>query len=186
MPGFIINGEGFGPKATSETARVYRWTLQFDSIGPMIDVALYALSVQRPSPEFEVQYMHHKQAKINLPGKIKWNPINVKFYEVIDGVDTATAQAIWIYWSNVMEYTTNKLVVRNNSAGINFRTTCRIYTEDGLGSRYHKYTLYNVWPSKIDPAEFTYTDTAISTIGVTFQYDACEEEDVRGGEVQVR
>ena len=80
MPGFNINGDGKGPSSLVEVVRTHRWRLEFLQIQGLRDIQQYALSCQRPSMEIDTIVMHNGQTRINLPGKYKWNPINVKFY----------------------------------------------------------------------------------------------------------
>ena len=173
MPGFNINATGAGPNANVEPAHSHRWLFEFDQVGAMNGVALYAMQTQRPSVEFDVNKMHHGQTQIYMPGKHKWNPINVKFYEILDSVPGggSTAFEIFMYWAE--NANTAVVFLEQNKLNKDFRTSCGIYLLDGRGGRVHHYSLSNTWPSKVEPSELVFTNSDISTIQVTLHYDAC-------------
>lgn len=172
----MIHGEGPGPAANKETVRSHRWRFELQALK---DFVIYALSCQRPSYESDTVIMHNGINQIHLPAKIKWNPINVVFYDIIEGVGSLTARKIFEYWSGF-----NTLVGGGQSGPINlmrnivnprYRATADIYLEDGMGKDVHKYTLINMWPSKVEPSELSYDSSDIATIQATLTYDAAEE-----------
>jgi phage tail-like protein len=172
MPGFNINGDGKGPSSLVEVVRTHRWRLEFLQIQGLRDIQQYALSCQRPSMEIDTIVMHNGQTRINLPGKYKWNPINVKFYEVLTSGGT-TALKIFEYWSEsaraVVNFNTNTINPEFRSSNTN------ISLEDGAGNWQHLYVLQNAWPSKVAPADLTYSSSDIATIQVTLTYDSALE-----------
>lgn len=174
MPGFKIGDTGGPANSLVEAMRVHRWQFIFDQIEGLKDVAIYALSTQRPSPQIDQMVMHHKQNQINLPGKHKWNPINVKFYEIQDlPIGDTTTSAIFNYWADDAASAVINFV--SNTINPNFRTNCRIQMEDGAGDFAHEYTLYNAWPTKVEPVELNYSSSDLATVQVTLVYDACDE-----------
>ena len=181
MPGFSINGAGRGPNANVQPAFSHRWLFEFDQIGTMKGVALYAMSTQRPSVEIDTVKLHLGQTEIYMPGKHRWSPINVKFYELIDGLpdgDT-TAREIFVYWAKNVNSAV--ILLAQGRINPNFRATCSISLQDGLGESKHTYSLSNVWPIKIEPSELTYATGEISTVQVTLRYDAAFEQGSSGG-----
>lgn len=171
MPGFNItsanSGTGSGPSATTESTRSHRWKFTFLGIGSLDQVVMYALSCQRPTIEIDNIPFHYKQTVAYLPGKHKWNPISVKFYEMLDGVNTASK--IFTYWANGV------ISIDTNTINPKFAGRASISTLDGAGSEQYYYTLYNVWPGKIEPSELDYSNSTLATIQVTLNYDAVEE-----------
>ena len=171
MPGFNISGlEKNSPSATAEPFFTYRWSIFFNEIQGLKNVVMYAMSCQRPSVEFDRTQMHNKQNHLNLPGKHKWNPIVVKFYEI---VDISTPTEIFSYWTG--SGAGGLLDLNTNTLRKKFSTKASIYLEDGQGSHVHTYSLYNVWPCKIDPSELDYTNSNVSTVSVTLSYDNADE-----------
>jgi len=175
MPGFKINGEGSGPNAGVEPAFTHRWLFEFDQVGTMKGVALYAMSTQRPSAEIDVIKFHHGQTEANLPGKNRWSPINVKFYEILNGLPEGdnTAREIFTYWAENVNSAV--VLLADGKINPNFRTGCTISMLDGLGEPKHLYSLSNVWPIKIEPSELNYSSSELATVQVTLRYDAAFE-----------
>jgi len=172
MPGFKIHGEGKGPSATVESARAHRWEFYFTGgdIGDLSNLDVYALSSQRPVLEIDKAVMHAGINQIHLPGKYKWNPINVKFYETLKG-STLSTYALFKYWSEkVINLKQHTVKLPQES-----QTQARVAMLNGAGVGVYFYVLYNVWPSKVEPAELTYTSSEISTVQVTLTYDAADE-----------
>jgi hypothetical protein len=178
MPGFNIPMPGAGggaapsagtPSANVEAFRAHRWRVEFEAF----DVTAYAISCQRPSPEIDVIVMHKGLTQIHAPGKVKWAPIAIKFYEVV-GKDTTSSIYFFNKWS-LTKY--GPVVLKSNRNGRNFRDApgVKIYLEDGDGKEKHTYTLYHAWPSKIEPSELTYQGSELSTIQVQFVYDSAWE-----------
>jgi len=178
MPGFNINqavADGVrAPSATVESVRLSRWSLQFDGIPSLGDVVLYAQSCQRPSFEIDTIVLHNKQNQIRMPGKYRWAPINVKFYEILDLNGNTTPSILFNYWSSGG----NKSVADFKINGLNkdFRTTVEIYLEDGSGKTVHTYQLWNAWPFKIEPTELNFTTSDIGTTVVSLNYDSAQEK----------
>lgn len=174
MPGFKINGAGQGPNADVEPARVHRFSFRFDTLGGLRDVVLYALSSQRPSVEIDQIKIHHKQTEAYLPGKHKWSAINVKFYELTQGLAGGTTSSqIFNYWAGGQG---GPIDFRSNSIRNGFgKADVDINLEDGQGSPVHIYKLYGVWPTKVEPVELNYSSSDLSTVQVTFRYDSAYE-----------
>jgi len=176
MRGFSINGAGQGPNANVQPAFSHRWLFEFGQIGTMKGVALYAASTQRPSAEIDTIKLHLGQTEAYLPGKHRWSTINVKFYELLDGLpdgDT-TAMEIFVYWAENVDSAV--VLLAQGKINPNFRTSCSVGLLDGLGESKHLYELSNVWSIKIEPSELTYATGEISTIQVTLRYDAAFEK----------
>lgn len=172
MPGFRINNGGSGPDPIVEAIRSHRWRFEFTNIGTLSDVVLYAHTCQIPSVDIEITKIHNRQTEINMPGKYKWNPINVKFYEVAWGPTSGTALDIFKYWSSGANAVVN---FSSNTVNKDFRTQAAITLEDGEGGGLHTYKLSNVWPSKVEGSELSYTNNELATISVTLVYDSAEE-----------
>jgi hypothetical protein len=139
------------------------------------EISLFAKTCQRPSPEFDQITIHHKHEEIYRPGKIRWNPIDIVFYEALDtdsGFDL-TAQTIYDWWSksiynlNSQKQVTVREIYENN---------CSISMLNGAGIVCWKYNLYNAWPSKISAKDCDYTGSDLSEISVNVKYNKAIEE----------
>jgi hypothetical protein len=171
MPGFSINGSK-GPDPNVEPYRAHRWSFIFAQVHDLADVELYAMTCQRPSVDFDTITLHNQQTRINMPGKHKWNPINVKFYEV-QQFEVASARKLFDYWANGSN---GPLNYKTNTLNKDFRTTATVVLESGIGVGTHGYELYNTWPSKVAPSELNYSSSDLTTIQVTLTYDSARED----------
>jgi len=171
MPGFSINGSR-GPDPHVEPYRAHRWHFYFASILDLTDVELYAMTCQRPTVDFDTITIHNQQTRINMPGKHKWAPISVKFYETQQG-EYSSARSIFDYWAggsnSVLNFETNTLTR-------DFRTVVKIALESGAGVGTHAYELFNTWPSKVAPSELSYSSSDLTTVQVTLTYDSARED----------
>ncbi len=173
MPGFNIQGTGGELNALYEVGRAHRWRVSIIGGAPTIDrdVTLAALSVTRPSPEFEKITIHHKQNEVHLPGKSKWGPMDIVFYELItEQLSALTAQEIFSYWARqVIDLDNNQLVLGQ------FKRIINIDQIQGEGAGVTSWQCYGAWPMKVEPSELNYSSSELSTIKVTFSIDAHEE-----------
>lgn len=182
MPGFSIKVEGCtdgedqtdagyeGPNPNVETGRKYRYRLRV--LEPVQDVLLYAYKCQRPTSEVDRIVMHHGQDEIYKPGKSRWLPIEVTFYEVITSTNI-TAQYLSKWWGKAMVNVQDSLLNRDSS----FKKTCELEMVDGDGNPIWLYKMFGVWPSKVSGSDFSYTDTDLSEITCTLEIGKVIEED---------
>jgi hypothetical protein len=170
MPGFKLNGQDKGPSAQVEPARAHRFSFRFEALK---NIALYALSTQRPSVEFDQVKLFHKQTEVYLPAKHRWSPITVKFYELVQGLPGGTTAAqLFSYWAKG-----KPLIYSRNTLAAGFgKSNVDIDMEDGFGARVHLYKLYGAWPTKVEPSELNYSNTELATVAVTFRYDSAYED----------
>lgn len=172
LPGFNINGQGSGPSSTIDTARQHRW--KFTAFDPIKDILLFAHKCGRPGPEFDKIIMHHGQDHINFPGKNRWPPIEISFYQVVGGANDV-AGAIYDWWT--------KSVVNLSKSKINLiKRTCELQQLDGKGVGVYVYTMYGCYVSKISPDDLDYSSSAISEITFTLEMDKATETRAAGSE----
>lgn len=205
MPGFLINtiaptpeenrfeGRNFtsGPSNLVDTARKYRWifeslTSAAAPVAPFGEnrgtdgILLYAHKCGRPTYETEDVVIHSGLTEIHRPGKVKWNPIEMSFYEKIysssvnNGFNTGyneVADKIYTWWRAMID------------TSYNLTYSPSLYTKDavlkqldGAGSTIYTYFLYNCWPIKVSPDDLDYSNSDISEITVTIRYDKAEEK----------
>lgn len=188
MPGFIISDpsgtkcEEKGPKSIAqsnlETARSHRWEITIYALSSEgANIAVYAHKCGRPSHETAIITYHHSQNEIYMPGKDKWNPIDISFYEtkLYDNAGQ-TAAEIYKWWGkSVLEYKNSKILG-------GFKKTIDIKSLDGMGEEFYKYKLLGAWPSKITPTELDYSSNDIAEITVTVVYDKAQEDNNEAGD----
>ncbi len=173
MPGFQIfggacgvQGGANGPSATTETARLHRF--EFTTLGPLGGILLYAHRSGRPGPDIDVVTVHHSQDEVYTPGKNRWKPIEITFYEAANGNDQV-ASAIFQWWSQSILNIGASLV--NGSP----KQNASLSLLDGFGGSVWSYNMYGCWVPKVDPSTLDYSDTNIAEITFTLQYDKASE-----------
>lgn len=184
MPGFnIITAEGCndagvrnsaynGPDPNVEIARNYRWLLEILSpFGSIRDgILLYAHKCQRPTIEVDEVVIHNSQTEIYRPGKNRWMPIELTFYEKCRGQVDEAAQRIYSWWAETMI-----LIEQVKQNNLSYRKNASLAMLDGAGDTIWQYDLYNCWPIKISPSELDYSDTGLAEITMTLRYDKARE-----------
>lgn len=168
MPGFSVLGMGLGPNAAVEPATSYRW--RFVTLGPLNQIVLYAHKADRPGPEIDQIVLHHGQDEINLPGKNRWRPIEISFYEVIQGSRDQAASSIYRWWSQ------ETINIQASKIAPNFRKNCQLAMLDGRGSIVWSYYLYNCWISNVTPSTLDYRNNEIAEITFKLMMDKAKEE----------
>lgn len=186
MPGFAIplNGTGckavppdpLAPNARMETSRVYRY--QFNIFQPLDKIKVICHKSDRPIPEIDRITMHHGQDEIYWPGKNRWRPIEITFYEGHLAPNTdSTCKAIYDWWSkNVVNIAFSQIVTK-------FKQNCSLQMLDGNRNPVWTYSMYGCWPSLITPSSLNYSESEIAEVTVRVEMDKCVE-DVQGGFAQ--
>jgi hypothetical protein len=172
MPGFNINGIGDGPSAKIETARKNRW--RFTALDPVQNILLFAYKSARPQPEIDRITMHQAQDEAHFPGKNRWNPIDVSFYEVVSHPDsffaTSVALAIYQWWGTRIIDLANSKIAEGP-----IKKRCELVLLDGCDTWVHIYVMDGCWISKVTPDDLDYSDSDILDITFTLQMDKCRE-----------
>lgn len=199
MPGFDIKSyipsachdgptptPGYNSKLENniETARRYRYRLEILEPLNQDNLLLLAYRITRPTVEFDQVTIHNGQGEIYRPGKNRWMPIEVAFYERVSGVGGArndpnatggydkAASLIYKWWAET-------LININNSLHGNltaYRKPAEVAMLDGLGNAIWTYYLVNCWPLKVDPSDLSYIDSEIADITLTLSYDRALEK----------
>lgn len=200
-PGEFVPIEGTVPPNDVETARRYRY--RFESLEPLDknNLLLFAYKATRPNIEIEQITIHNGQDEIYRPGKVKWLPIDITFYERVYGeMDSGTnsggydqpAELIYQWWAEsviiintslqgpLWDYATPPPTINGPRVierhGKNYRKACQLEMLEGSGAAIWTYYLVNCWPMKITPCELGYADTEIADITITLAYDKAIEK----------
>ena len=177
MPGFNI-GVGCSdgsPSNTLETGRKNRFILKM--LDPLTsDITIVAHKCTRPTPEFSVVTMHNGQDEITNPGKNRWAPITISFYEVVNSIGTNdTAFQIYKWWSEgILDLSKSRLLKT-------FKKTCILQMIDGAGAAIWEYKIYGAWISKVSPDDLDTSESAVSEITLTLNIDKAEEVQRKAG-----
>lgn len=179
VPGFKIttqtkcqdpadNSSDPGITGTLDSQRSHRYLLTV--FQPIKDILVAAHKASRPAPNFDKITMHRGQEEIYLPGKIRWKPIEVTFYQaqLSSGVDTA-ASKIYSWWANTV------YSISSGSLQSDYQTNADLAMLDGNGQPNWVYHMLEAWPEDITPTELDYSASAIAEITVKIAYNKCTE-----------
>jgi len=173
MPGFQISGSGGGPgpRNVVETRRKHRWVFRAFGGAVADDVLLHLQRAQRPKHSYEEAVMHHNQEEVYFPGKTKWEPITLGFYDALQQPDSSLA--MW-NWLNV---TVQPSVA---SANMNYPETLKkdgtLEMLDGLNAPKGKWKLFGIWPRETNWQDLDYTSSEIMLIEVVMRFDRAIKE----------
>ena len=156
-----------------EVARLCRWSLSLEPLSGDTDkISIHAFKCSRPIVEFEEITVHHGQEEIYRPGKQKYSPLEVQYYEVLGdsspGFNNKVGKKLYNWWSAVV---TRSRLSNQNSLSDYYLKQGELLELDGNGDEITNYILANVWPLKITPVELDYTNTDLSSTSVTFRYN---------------
>jgi hypothetical protein len=166
MPGFAIGNQSADvpqPSAVVESRRRHRW--RFLTLSPPVkDILIHAFKADRPKSVIDKVIIHHMQDEIYVPGKNRWEPIDITFYEV-ENPDVAKKLTEW-----------NNRVINFLNATIqtDYRTNARLQMVGGSGLETWTAQLFNCWPMKVTPETLDYSASEISTIVTTMSYDKAQ------------
>jgi len=161
-----------------EYARRHRWVINIlEPLGSVRDgILIYAHKCGRPVPEVDQIKIHHGQDEIYRPGKNRWSPIDISFYEKAPGQDkliNETAQRLYRWFAQTTIITAQS--IQGDLSTYLKSTTVKMV--DGAGNGIWNYFLYNSWPMKITPTELDYADTSLGEITMTLSFDKAVESE---------
>ncbi len=175
-------GNPAGPSNVIETARTYRFELQ--SLKPLEYVNPSLLwnvkSIKRPSLQFDEIVIHSGQDEIYRPGKSKWQPVDIVFYEPISyGNRSLLSGGVYAWWAGRMTDATNstqrRAGIMTPNATTGFYFNAQIDMRDGEGRVVWSYILYECWPISVTPGDLDYGSTDLATTTVTLRYNRAGE-----------
>lgn len=174
----------------NETARANRWRIEFSisnttpntvklAAKASSSFTTYAKTCQRPSFEVDVITVHHQAEEIYRPGKYRWNPVDITFYELMLGdgsYKNKTADEVYKWWTGTLATNHRQAsILTINNAIVN------IIELDGSGNISRRYTLYNCKLIKNSPSDLDHTASDINTNTLTIKYDYAQEFDPKEG-----
>lgn len=182
MPGFNIGSTRVDqqPSATIELARQHRW--RFATLYPLKDILIYAYKSGRPKVEFDKAPIHHIQDVIWFPGKHKWSPIDIVFYNTVGNIDSAFK--IYEWWTNkVLDITRSQIYIEKQVCTLELLGGAEKNDDQEQPSTkaVYKYTMSGCWPSKVTPDELDYSGTNLLQITLTLEMDKATEENLAIG-----
>lgn len=177
MPGFIITNEESSnnrpmPPGTADVARTHRWYVAIDDIGDSAKhLTVYAHTCSRPVMEQDQIVAHSGKTQINLPGKYRWLPITIRFYEGVENT-VVTSNRLFEWRKKINDYSTHvfKDVASARSA------TGLVSLTDAEGQAMVDYQLLNLWPTKVEYTDLDYATSNLTDVTASLVYDWCDEK----------
>jgi len=170
MPGFTINAENAAQNKDNkaEFRRKHRWRLiQGSQTAINNKDLLYLKSAARPSFKFQEAEFHHDQEKAYLAGKQEWDPIELVFYDAVEGrnVDDIAEQLYsWVVSVCDIESATCQIPSE-------YKKTLIIQMTDAAGEVDESWILHGCWPVSTNWNNLDYTANDIQEVTVSVRFD---------------
>lgn len=182
MPGFNINninGSNFETN-TGESVRAHRWSI--DRLGPIASTSgiagwrtWYAKSFTFPSLSGKVEKAQGAALEYKFAAGIEYGTANVTFYDMVLNNGTTTLALLRRWGARVYGENYNQIGFADE-----YKEQSVFTMDDGSGFPLFRIILHNSWPSKIDHAELSYTESAISEVTVELTFDWYTTPEVSG------
>jgi len=175
------------PSYITESARKHRYIWEIFAAqslgGSSLDwqsLLVYAYKCSRPTPEFDEITIHSAQDEIYRPGKNRWKPVEVSFYEVVNSAgEDSPAMLIYDWWAGDPRNSKSILDLRTSTHNVpkDYYRLCKLAMLDGEAKYIWQYELMDCWPSKVTPSDLSYADTDIADITVTLRFNKARERE---------
>jgi hypothetical protein len=197
MPGFNIprpgrqSAKSYGSN-TQEAGRMHRFAVSITTEGADVSagqcfgpaVTFNVKSVTRPGVEYDEIIVHSGQSQIPLPGKDKFKPIEITFYE---GLDSDGSR----FKDMLTDGLHRSLPSLNYGAGYywsgflwgNYKFNMKIFRLEGRGNKYLTYSLFGCYVASLDPGDLSHTDNELSTTTATIKYNKYVVSGMSGGDM---
>lgn len=156
--------------------RKFRWTLELNTPCGYIPPH-FVKGAARPSLEIEETEINFLNAVSWIPGKAKWQPINV-VYRDIPHKDMAVLYS-WI--ATIYNFTDPVGLQMSEKRGWNGIGKLNLY--DGCGTVLETWLLASVFPTSVNFGELDYESSEEVTIELTLRYSEVKYESFCGGQI---
>lgn len=158
-----------GPQLTTDTARSYRYYFEC-YMGSDINLFLMLEKCGRPTLEQDKMVIHYQTEEIYRPGKYRWAPINMVFYEQVKDRFNVIADMMYKWRSKIIDFDNSVINTVDN-----YYSQGMLSMTDGYDEPIWNYRLYDCWPSKITPSEMDYSASNICKMDIELSYNKAEE-----------
>lgn len=143
--------------------RKFRWTLEIST--PCGNVPKHFVKVaSRPKLAIEETEINFLNAVTWIPGKAKWEPITVTYYDIPAG----DMSGLWNWIATVYDFNKTADLPMSEKAGWNGTANLTLF--DGCGAPLERWLLSSCWPSNIDWGELDYASSDEVTIELQLRY----------------
>jgi hypothetical protein len=167
---------GIGPLGAPDVIikRKFRWTLEIST--PCGNLPPYtAKTAARPHVEIEETELNFLNAVTWLPGKAKWQPISITYYDVAN----SSLQGLMNWVATIYDFT--DVVNLRMSEKRGWAGTGLLMIYDGCGSPLEAWYLGTVWPTSVNFGDLDYASTDFCTVDLTIRYSEVNYVSFCGG-----
>lgn len=142
--------------------RKFRWTFQVAGAFGFIPEHFVKIAA-RPKLNVDDTEINFLNQTTWIPGKAKWEPISVTYYDIPSG----QMGPLWSWIATVYNFN-NQNIPMSEKAGWNGTGIITLY--DGCGSPLERWTLGSLWPQSVDFGELDYSSSDEVTIELQLRY----------------
>jgi hypothetical protein len=143
--------------------RKFRWLLEISTPCGFI-TSHFVKVAARPKLNIEDHEINYLNATTWIPGKAKWEPITVTYYDVPIG----EMQGLWSWITTVYNFQDSVNLPMSEKAGWNGVASLTLY--DGCGRELERWVLGSCWPQSVDFGELDYSNSEEVTIELQLRY----------------
>lgn len=153
--------------------RKFRWTLEITWPGGFIPKNFVKLAA-RPKLSIDTTEINFLNATTWLPGKAKWEPINVTY------IDAAHKDMGGLYdWiATLYNFQDDMALGMSEKSGWSGTGVLTMY--DGCGSPLETWTMKSMWPESVDFGEVDYASSDEMNIELTLRYSEVKHQGMCG------
>lgn len=169
---------GIGPLGAPNVIikRKFRWTIEITT--PCGYIPPYACKTSaRPNIEIDETELHFLNGVTWLPGKAKWQPIQVTYYDVAG--DTGF-QSVMNWLCTLYEFQNPVMLRQSEKAG--WAGTALLTMYDGCGTPLEFWLLGSVFPQQVNFGELDYSQGEFCTVELSLRYSDVQYLGACGGQ----
>lgn len=154
--------------------RKFRWTLEIST--PCGYIPPYTCKVAaRPNIEIEETELNFLNATTWLPGKAKWQPITVTYYDVAN----SAMQGLFNWLCTIYEFQNPVTMRMSEKAG--WAGVGRLVMYDGCGKPLEYWLMGSMFPTSVNFGDLDYSTGDFATIDLTLRYSEVQYQGLCGG-----
>jgi hypothetical protein len=167
---------GIGPLGAPNIIikRKFRWTMAISTPCGFLP-AYICKTAERPKLEVEETELNFLNAVTWLPGKGKWQPISVTYYDIAN----ASMQGLFNWIATIYNFTDPVNLTQSEKSG--WAGTALLTMYDGCGKPLEAWLLGSVWPQSISFGDLDYSSSDFCTVDLTLKYSEVQYRSFCGG-----
>jgi len=145
--------------------------------GPNRVEQFYIKTAEKPSATTNVTDINYLNYTFKMPGKTTWNPVNITFYDSVDGQSTAT-QLVRLLEDMGYNPPSNPddFGTMSKAASVVALGNVQIIQLDSRGEEVETWTLMNAFMSEVNFGSLDYASDEVVEVSAQFTYDFAKYE----------